>query len=87
MRNARLFYLGGDPVTGMGGALLWTAEAPSESEDSVSSVAGWLRAAGAMVDAGVAVEINPHFALDAEELATKITPGLHVSQPKYFAPE
>ena len=47
----------------------------------------WLRAAGAIVDADVLVEINPRFAFDVEELATKITPGLHVSQPRYFAPE
>ena len=46
--------------------------------------ARWLRAAGATVDEGVAVEINPLFALDAGELAEKIEPGVHIREATYF---
>ncbi|MDZ4820580.1 MAG: UTP--glucose-1-phosphate uridylyltransferase [Planctomycetota bacterium] len=49
----------------------------------------WLELAGFVVDAGVAVEISPRFALDAEEVAAKVatqglTTELHVTQPRYF---
>lgn len=44
----------------------------------------WLKSAGVDVTEGIAVEISPLFALDAEELATKVTPGERVSEPKYF---
>ena len=44
----------------------------------------WLRAAGAEVEAKVPVEISPRFALDAAELAQKIEPGTHVTEPTYF---
>lgn len=47
----------------------------------------WLRQAGARVDPGVPVEISPMFALDAGELATKVPPGLHVTQATYFGKE
>lgn len=43
----------------------------------------WLRRAGAEV-AETAVEISPLFALDAEELATRIRPGTRVATPTYF---
>ena len=46
--------------------------------------AEWLRRAGAEVDAGVAVEISPLFALDAEEGAEKGKPGLKGESPAYF---
>jgi len=46
---------------------------------------GWLRAAGAVVEDAIPVEIHPSFALDAEELRERITPGLAVTQPTYFA--
>jgi len=44
----------------------------------------WLRRAGAEVADGVAVEIGPLFALDAEELAKKIPPGTQVTESRYF---
>jgi hypothetical protein len=44
----------------------------------------WLREAGAQIDDGVAVEINPRFALDVQELAARLEPGLHVREPTYF---
>ena len=46
--------------------------------------AKWLRQAGAVVDDGVAVEIGPLFALDAEEVARKIAPGTRIGAPRYF---
>ncbi len=45
----------------------------------------WLREAGATVDPGVAVEISPLFALDAEQLRERIPAKLRVCQPMYFA--
>jgi UDP-N-acetylglucosamine/UDP-N-acetylgalactosamine diphosphorylase len=42
-----------------------------------------LRNSGAIVD-DVAVEVNPLWALDSEEAARRIQPGLHVTQPTYF---
>ena len=44
----------------------------------------WLRQAGAEVDEGVAVEIRPIFALDAEQLKGKIDPGRRISKPTCF---
>ncbi len=47
---------------------------------------GWLRRAGVEVADDVAVEINPLFALDAEELASKVAAGTKIATPTYFAP-
>ncbi len=44
----------------------------------------WLHQAGAEVADGPDVEICPLFALDAEELAKKITPGTRVTKRTYF---
>lgn len=44
----------------------------------------WLRRAGAVVDDGVPVEIGPPFALDAEEVARKVSRGMRVTGPRYF---
>jgi len=44
----------------------------------------WLQAAGATIEEGVTVEINPLFANRAKELAKKIEPGLHVTEATYF---
>ncbi len=44
----------------------------------------WLTAAGATVADGVAVEISPAFALDAEELRARIRPGMVIEAPRYF---
>jgi UDP-N-acetylglucosamine/UDP-N-acetylgalactosamine diphosphorylase len=69
--------------------------APGAAEDTPQSVQEqmsavhrqWLRAAGAEVADDVAVEINPLAALDAEELATKVRPGLRISTPTYLGPD
>jgi UDP-N-acetylglucosamine/UDP-N-acetylgalactosamine diphosphorylase len=44
-----------------------------------------LRQAGVEVAEGVAVEINPRWALDADDVARKIQPGLQVTQATYFS--
>ena len=44
----------------------------------------WLHAAGAEVADGMDVEINPLFALDADETAKKIEPGTRVTESTYF---
>jgi UDP-N-acetylglucosamine/UDP-N-acetylgalactosamine diphosphorylase len=44
----------------------------------------WLREAGAQVADGVAVEISPFYALDAEELQGKVKPGLTIQGPTYL---
>ena len=44
----------------------------------------WLTAAGASVPDGVAVEIAPTFALDADEVKAKLPPGRRVYKPEYF---
>lgn len=44
----------------------------------------WLEQAGVQVREGVPVEINPCFALEPEELATKVAPGTVIERPTYF---
>jgi UDP-N-acetylglucosamine/UDP-N-acetylgalactosamine diphosphorylase len=66
--------------------------APGEAYDSPDTVraqmialhAAWLREAGCEVAPGVAVEVSPLFAQNAEELAARIPPGLTVTAPRYF---
>ena len=47
---------------------------------------GWLRQAGAEVSDDVPVEISPLYALDAEQLAERITTGTRITEPTYFQP-
>jgi UDP-N-acetylglucosamine/UDP-N-acetylgalactosamine diphosphorylase len=61
-----------------------TETAATAQAAMVAQHARWLRAAGAQVDEGVAVEINPLWALDADEVARKVEPGLHVTEDTYF---
>jgi UDP-N-acetylglucosamine/UDP-N-acetylgalactosamine diphosphorylase len=69
--------------------------APGEKQDTPEAVQAtmialhtkWLRQAGATIEPGVPVEISPLFALDAEELATKLPAGLHVTRATYFGKE
>lgn len=44
----------------------------------------WLARAGVQVARGVDVEISPLFALDADELAAKLTANTRVTEPTYF---
>jgi UDP-N-acetylglucosamine/UDP-N-acetylgalactosamine diphosphorylase len=67
--------------------------APGQAEDTPESVkaqmvrlhAEWLGRAGVEVPEGVAVEISPLFALDADELARKLPPGTRIDAPTCFA--
>ena len=45
----------------------------------------WLRQAGVEVADGIAVEISPFLALDAEELRGKVDSGLKITGPTYLA--
>ena len=45
---------------------------------------GWLREAGVPVANDVPVEISPLYALNAEELAPKVSRGLKVTEATYF---
>ncbi len=66
--------------------------APGEATDTPESVqarlvdlhAAWLREAGCEVAEGVAVEISPLFAQNAQELAARVRPGTTVTKPRYF---
>jgi UDP-N-acetylglucosamine/UDP-N-acetylgalactosamine diphosphorylase len=44
----------------------------------------WLHQAGIEVPDDMAVELSPLFALDAEELATKVRPGMRITAPTYL---
>jgi UDP-N-acetylglucosamine/UDP-N-acetylgalactosamine diphosphorylase len=67
--------------------------APGAAADTPQSVKAqiadlhrkWLRAAGVEVAEGVAVEISPWFALDADALRAKVKPGMKLSQPTFIA--
>lgn len=45
----------------------------------------WAQQAGAELRGDVAVELNPRFALDADELATKLPAGTVIDEDRYFA--
>jgi UDP-N-acetylglucosamine/UDP-N-acetylgalactosamine diphosphorylase len=60
-------------------------DTPESVREQVSAFyRGWLRQAGAEVTHGVAVEISPLWALDAEELRSRLSPGTQVVKPTYF---
>src|SRR5438270_12432567 len=66
-------------------------DSPETVKQAISNQAGdWLEAAGVAVpwDANknvtVPLEINPLFALDAEELEGKVDRGLRIDGPRYF---
>ena len=46
-----------------------------------------LRQAGVDVETGVPIEINPLWASTVEEIREKLSPGTHLNQPTYFAPD
>jgi UDP-N-acetylglucosamine/UDP-N-acetylgalactosamine diphosphorylase len=45
---------------------------------------GWLRAAGAQIDDATPVEISPLFALDVEDVRSKVKPGTKFSEPTFL---
>ncbi len=66
--------------------------APGEAKDTPESVQaamlqlhqGWLAAAGARLADGITVEIDPLFALDAEQTAERIPPGTRIDQTTFW---
>jgi len=63
--------------------------APADTAESVKAQISnlhrrWLQGAGVEIAEGIAVEISPWFALNAEELRTKVSPGLEITEPTYF---
>jgi UDP-N-acetylglucosamine/UDP-N-acetylgalactosamine diphosphorylase len=67
------------------------ADSPKAVEAAMTNLAGdWLNAASVEVSRGsngepsVALEISPLFALDAEELATRVDRNTRITQPTYF---
>ena len=61
------------------------ADTPSIARKAISDLyRGWLEQAGACVDKGVLVEINPRFALSAEVLKEKIPVNLRIDADRYF---
>jgi UDP-N-acetylglucosamine/UDP-N-acetylgalactosamine diphosphorylase len=67
-------------------------DSPETVKQSISNLAAdWLIRAGVKVplrpngDAAVALEVSPLFALDAEEMASRVRPGLVLDGPHYFA--
>jgi len=61
------------------------ADTPESAQAQMIALhAGWLRTAGCEVAEGVAVEISPLFAQNAQELSASIRPGLVVTGPRYF---
>ncbi len=46
----------------------------------------WLRQAGVKVADDVMVEINPRFAINADQLATRVTQGETINSDRYFSP-
>jgi UDP-N-acetylglucosamine/UDP-N-acetylgalactosamine diphosphorylase len=60
-------------------------DTPESVREQVSAFyRGWLRRAGAEVAGDVALEISPLWALDAEELRTKLSPGTRIVTSTYF---
>ena len=60
---------------------------PDDVRQSLSRLhAGWLRTCGVDVPNGLPVEISPLYALDAEELATRLPVALDLQAPVYLKP-
>jgi UDP-N-acetylglucosamine/UDP-N-acetylgalactosamine diphosphorylase len=66
-------------------------DSPDTARQAISNLAAdWLTRAGVQVprtadgSATVALEIGPSFALDADELASKVTKGSTITRPTYF---
>jgi UDP-N-acetylglucosamine/UDP-N-acetylgalactosamine diphosphorylase len=77
-----------DPADGFC-AVKNAAPADSETPEHVKQAmidlhSKWLEEAGAKVEAGTPVEINPLFAVDGAQLREKISSGTRVASPTYF---
>jgi UDP-N-acetylglucosamine/UDP-N-acetylgalactosamine diphosphorylase len=61
------------------------ADTPSLARAAISDLhRSWLEQAGAVVDQGVQVEINPRFSLTPSDLAEKIPANLRIGSDRYF---
>lgn len=70
------------PVKNADGA---PSDTPELAQAAISDLhRQWLEQAGAVVDPGVQVEINPRFALDSDELKEKIPANLKIEVDRYF---
>lgn len=70
------------PVKNADGA---EADTPALARQAISDLhRGWLKQADAWVGEGVQVEINPRFALSADELQKKIVPNSRIESDRYF---
>ncbi len=79
-----------DPAEGFA-AVKNDASAPTENVRTAQAALiaqhrRWLRACGAVVGQGVPIEINPLFALDAEQLRARIDPQRAFDHPVYLSP-
>jgi UDP-N-acetylglucosamine/UDP-N-acetylgalactosamine diphosphorylase len=71
------------PVKNADGA---PADTPTTAREAISQLhRSWLEAAGAKVAPGVTVEIHPNWALDANDVAAKLTTPIEIVDDKYFA--
>lgn len=62
------------------------SETPQHVRDAIVALhKRWLEEAGCKVAEGVKVEINPMFALDADELKEKLPAGTTIDSDKYFS--
>lgn len=63
------------------------SETPRHVQQAISNLhRRWLEQAGASVEPNVCVEINPLFAVDADDLKTRLAPGMNIQEPTYFPP-
>jgi UDP-N-acetylglucosamine/UDP-N-acetylgalactosamine diphosphorylase len=66
-------------------------DCPATAKQAISNLAGrWLEQAGVKVprdakgNVAVPLEVSPRFALDAAELAARVSPGRVIDGPTYF---
>ncbi len=70
------------PVKNADGA---ETDTPSLARQAISDLyRSWLQQAGAKVDSGVMVEVNPRYSLFSEQLVNKIPANLEISADHYF---
>lgn len=73
------------PVKNADGA---PSDTPTASRQAISDLhRSWLTAAGAEVAGDVKVEINPGWALDAQEVADRTEAGTKIAEDHYFEPQ
>jgi UDP-N-acetylglucosamine/UDP-N-acetylgalactosamine diphosphorylase len=70
------------PVKNANGA---ATDTPEHSMQAISDLhRSWLEAAGVKVAKNVRVEINPRFAMDADELQARVKAGDEITSDRYF---